>query len=74
MKSVLLFILLAVGVVFCTDPAFEEKLLEARSKGEILLNFQNTDIDKLALFMGKLTGKNVVVDPAVRGNCLRRQS
>jgi len=67
MKSVLLFILLAVGVVFCTDPAFEEKLLEARSKGEILLNFQNTDIDKLALFMGKLTGKNVVVDPAVRG-------
>ena len=58
---------LFVGLVWTQERSLEDYLKEAKRKGEILLNFQGTDIDKLALFMGELIGKNVVVDPAVRG-------
>ncbi len=36
-------------------------------KGGILLNFQGAEISDVARFMSEVTGKNVVVDPAVRG-------
>ncbi len=66
MRRALLLVLLVVHFVLPSDLS-AEKILEAKRKGEIVLNFQNTDIGELALFMGELTGKNVVVDPAVRG-------
>ncbi len=68
MRRALLLFLLVLKVALPVETSLlEEKIAEAKKKGEVILNFQNTDINELALFMGELTGKNVVVDPAVRG-------
>ena len=68
MRRALLLFLLVLKVALPVETSLlEEKIVEAKKKGEVILNFQNTDINELALFMGELTGKNVVVDPAVRG-------
>ena len=64
-RAILLFFVL-VGLVFSQDQDTEDLVKRAKAKGEVILNFQNTDIKELALFMGELLGKNVVVDPAVR--------
>ncbi len=45
----------------------QNKIEEARKKGEVILNFQSVEIKDLADFMSKLTGKNIIVDSAVRG-------
>ncbi len=37
------------------------------AKEGILLNFQGAEIREVASFMSEVTGKNIVVDPAVRG-------
>ncbi len=68
MRRALLLFLLVLKVALPVETSLlEEKIVEAKKKGEVILNFQNTDINELALFMGELTGRNVVVDPAVRG-------
>jgi len=66
-RALFLFFLVLKVALSLEASSFEEKVVEARKKGEVILNFQNTDIGELALFMGELTGRNVVVDPAVRG-------
>ena len=66
-KAVLLLLGFILSVALAQEKSFEELAREAKRKGEVLLNFQNTDVKELALFMGELVGKNVVVDPAVRG-------
>ena len=45
----------------------QKKIEEARKKGEVILNFQSVEVKDLAEFMSKLTGKNIIVDTAVRG-------
>ena len=68
MKRILLPLFLALGLLFAQETAgIEDLAKEAKKKGEVVLNFQNTDIKELALFMEELLGKNIVVDPAVRG-------
>ena len=68
MKRILLPLFLALGLLFAQETTGIENLAkEAKKKGEVVLNFQNTDIKELALFMEELLGKNIVVDPAVRG-------
>ncbi|WP_457600033.1 type II secretion system secretin GspD [Hydrogenivirga sp.] len=68
MRRVLALLLLVLGLAFSQENVSLDTLAqEAKKKGEVVLNFQNTDIGELALFMGELIGKNVVVDPAVRG-------
>ena len=68
MGKVLVVLLIVLGFCFSQEGLDLESLAEeAKRKGEVVLNFQNTDIGELALFMGELVGKNVVVDPAVRG-------
>jgi general secretion pathway protein D len=44
------------------SPAAEET-----RKDEVILNFQNADVRDIAQFMAKITGKNIIVDSAVRG-------
>ncbi|RLJ71473.1 type II secretion system protein D (GspD) [Hydrogenivirga caldilitoris] len=68
MKRAFLILLFALGVALAqTGDSLESLAQEAKKKGEVVLNFQEVDVGELALFMGKLIGKNVVVDPAVRG-------
>ncbi len=64
------FILFVIAFFFSFSFAQEDwgKLVkEAKEKGEVVLNFQDVSIKDLALFMGELVGKTIVVDPAVRG-------
>ncbi len=66
MKRAVLIILLVVSSLFAQE-IWEDLVAEAKAKGEVILNFQNADINELAQFMGELLNKNIVVDPAVRG-------
>lgn len=46
-----------------------EKIAEEHKKtGKFYLNFQNAEIYSLVKFMSELTGKNIVIDPNVKGN------
>lgn len=68
MVKVLTALLLLLNLtLFAQQVDLEVLANEAKEKGEVVLNFQGTDIQDLALFMGELIGKNIVVDPAVRG-------
>ncbi len=68
MNRVVAFLFFLIALSWGLTVGDRERLVEeAKRKGEVLLNFQNTDVKELALFMGELVGKNVVVDPAVRG-------
>lgn len=44
-----------------------EKIEKAKRKGKIILNFKNADISYVVKFMSELTGKNIMIDPKVRG-------
>ncbi|NPA41519.1 MAG: type II secretion system secretin GspD [Aquificae bacterium] len=66
MKRAVLIILLVVSSLFAQE-IWEDLVAEAKARGEVILNFQNADINELAQFMGELLNKNIVVDPAVRG-------
>lgn len=48
-------------------PLINKTITEALRNGRILLNFENIDIRVLARMMSELTGRNLVVDPAVKG-------
>ncbi len=65
-KRLIAFLLVLILPVIAQE-SLEGLAEEARKKGEVVLNFENIDIKELARFMGELTRKNVIVDPAVRG-------
>ena len=67
MRRAIALILFILSAVLAQEKGFEEIVREAKEKGEVVLNFQDTEVKDLALFMGELIDKNVVVDPAVRG-------
>ena len=67
MRRAIILLLSVLIVGFTQDKELEEIAREAKAKGEVILNFQSTEVKDIALFMGELIGKNVVVDPAVRG-------
>ena len=49
-------------------PVVPAPAVAARPGGPITLNFVNADIEAVARTMATLTGRNVVVDPRVKGN------
>jgi general secretion pathway protein D len=53
-----IMLLLSLGLFTFNAPAAEEKMT---------LNFANTDIDAVITAVGKLTGKNFIIDPRVKG-------
>jgi len=69
MLRLILFLLLGLSV--CVYPQTVQELQklaqEQRRTGRVFLNFQDADISLVAKFMSELTGKNIVLDPAVRG-------
>ncbi len=67
MKRFLWVFLIFFVFTYAQVEELEKLAQEAKKKGEVVLNFSETDIGDLAFFMGELTGKNVIVDPAVRG-------
>lgn len=57
-------IFIAVSAIFASAPAS----LYAQKQGEpITLNFVNAEIEAVARTMGVITGRNIVVDPRVKG-------
>ena len=65
-----LLIFIFIGFIFAhgTDSGGgKEETGKIKRKYGVILNFQSTEIKDLAEFMSKLTGKNIIVDSAVRG-------
>jgi len=69
MLRLILFLLLGLSVCVYPQTAQEiqKKAQEQRRTGRVFLNFQDADISLVAKFMSELTGKNIILDPAVRG-------
>jgi general secretion pathway protein D len=69
MLRLILFLLLGLSVCVYPQTAQELQKLaqEQRRTGRVFLNFQDADISLVAKFMSELTGKNIVLDPAVKG-------
>jgi general secretion pathway protein D len=69
MLRLVLFLLLGLSVCVYPQTAKElEKLAQEQKRtGRVFLNFQDADISLVAKFMSELTGKNIVLDPAVKG-------
>jgi general secretion pathway protein D len=69
MLRLILFLLLGLSVCVYPQTAQELQKLaqEQKRTGRVFLNFQDADISLVAKFMSELTGKNIVLDPAVKG-------
>jgi len=69
MLRLVLFLLLGLSV--CVYPQTAQELQktaqEQKRTGRVFLNFQDADISLVVKFMSELTGKNIVLDPAVKG-------
>lgn len=69
MLRLILFLLLGLSV--CVYPQTAQEIQktaqEQKRTGRVFLNFQDADISLVAKFMSELTGKNIVLDPAVKG-------
>ncbi len=51
-----------------TAQEVEKSAQEQKKAGRVSLNFQNADIQTVVKFMSELTGKNIIVDPNVKGS------
>jgi len=69
MLRLALFLLLSLSVCVYPQTAQElQKLAQEQKRTDrVFLNFQDADISLVAKFMSELTGKNIVLDPAVKG-------
>ncbi|MFN4012558.1 MAG: type II secretion system secretin GspD [Aquificaceae bacterium] len=70
MKRALAFLLLLFLFVPAWSQdgeAIQKQAQEQRRTGKVFLNFQNADISLVVKFMSELTGKNIVLDPNVKG-------
>jgi general secretion pathway protein D len=60
-----------LGLSVCVYPQTAQELQklaqEQKRTGRVFLNFQDADISLVVKFMSELTGKNIVLDPAVKG-------
>ncbi|RMH79740.1 MAG: type II secretion system protein GspD [Acidobacteria bacterium] len=70
----MLRILIVSLMLFTTLPAYaqsaeeiQKQVQEQRRSGKVFLNFQDADIGLVVKFMSELTGKNIVLDPSVKG-------
>jgi len=66
----LIFLLctLHVDVYAQSAEEIQKQAQEQRKTGKVYLNFQNADISLIVKFMSELTGKNIVLDPNVKGS------
>ncbi len=68
-------ILIIIGVIFFlntfalsqVNSEFSKEIEKARKEGKVILNFKNADISSVVRFMSELTGRNIILDPKVRG-------
>ena len=70
MKKIVVFLLLFFLFVpaWSQDAeAIQKQAQEQKRTGKVFLNFQNADISLVVKFMSELTGKNIVLDPNVKG-------
>jgi general secretion pathway protein D len=69
MLRLILFLLLGLSVCVYPQTAKELQKLaqEQKRTGRVFLNFQDADISLVVKFMSELTGKNIILDSAVKG-------
>jgi general secretion pathway protein D len=69
MLRLVLFLLLGLSVCVYPQTAKELQKLaqEQKRTGRVFLNFQDADLSLVVKFMSELTGKNIILDPAVKG-------
>jgi general secretion pathway protein D len=63
-----LSLLLCVGMIALLLPSGTRAQQPIKQKDPITLNFNGADIESVARAMATITGRNVVVDPRVKGN------
>ena len=63
----LLFLILAPVGYAQTAEEVQKQAQEQKRTGRVFLNFQDADISLVVKFMSELTGKNIVLDPNVKG-------
>lgn len=70
-KLILLLLVLTFSIVSLsyaqTAEEIEKTASEHKKGGKFYLNFQNAEIGALVKFMSELTGKNIILDPNVKG-------
>ncbi len=64
---IFIFLTLAPFVYPQTAEDVQRQAQEQRRTGKVFLNFQDADISLVVKFMSELTGKNIVLDPNVKG-------
>ncbi|MEN3028082.1 MAG: type II secretion system secretin GspD [Aquificaceae bacterium] len=62
----LIFLCLPAGAQEAEE--LQKQAQEQRRTGKVFLNFNNADISLVVKFMSELTGKNIVLDPNVKGS------
>ncbi len=62
-----LFLVLAPVGHTQTAEELQRQAQEQKRAGKVFLNFQNADISLVVKFMSELTGKNIILDPNVKG-------
>ena len=72
-RVVALFIAIFIlsNSTFAAQPSLQDMIKQARffkKRGRVLLNFEKIDLKLLSYFMAELTGKNIVLDPKIRGS------
>jgi len=66
--GIILIFLITANFTFAQTAEEIEKLVEEQKKtGKFYLNFQNAEISTLVKFMSELTGKNIILEPSVKG-------
>ncbi len=63
----LLILLLFVPIRAQEAQDIQRQAQEQRKSGRVVLNFQNADVSLVVKFMSELTGKNIILDPSVKG-------
>ena len=63
----LLFLILAPVGYAQTAEEVQKQAQEQKRTGRVFLNFQDADISLVVKFMSELTGKNIVLEPNVKG-------
>ncbi|MGC8852255.1 MAG: type II secretion system secretin GspD [Hydrogenobacter sp.] len=68
MLFLLIILLFSVEVYAQSAEEIQKQAQEQRRTGKVYLNFQNADISLIVKFMSELTGKNIILDPNVKGS------
>lgn len=65
--ALILFLMFLAPAMAQEGEELQKQAQEQRRSGRVFLNFNNADISLVVKFMSELTGKNILLDPNVKG-------